>query len=225
MVTNDSYYLLLVRALLTIISIFIVCEIKKKTKKGKCQISRYLVLFISIYLSPVTVILQTVHSADVFIDYRYHWYPGTTRGAKRPRLTRHGAVRCRVQMVNRNFNTSVHDVLAARLYVYRSFWRRYYPPSHSLCLIQSKRSTAESKTNAFLNEAYHPLRATSCASFTIASCFDWGGLIFYFVDKYVKILSGKGGTKILISPIDKTTSSRLLPYLSDCISTEQTEKP
>lgn len=106
-----------------------------------------------------------------------------------------------------------------------SFWRRYYPPSHSLCLIQGKRSTAESKTNAFLNEAYHPLRATSCASFTIASCFDWGGLIFYFVDKYVKILSGKGGTKILISPIDKTTSSRLLPYLSDCISTEQTEKP
>lgn len=69
------------------------------------------------------------------------------------------------------------------------------------------------------------MRATSCASFTIASCFDWGGLIFYFVDKYVKILSGKGGTKILISPIDKTTSSRLLPYLCDCISTEQTEKP
>lgn len=125
---------------------------KKKTKKkGKCQISRYLVLFISIYLSPVAVILQTVHSADVFIDYSYHWYHAKTRGAKQPRSTRLGTSRCRILHVNRNFNTSVHDVLAPRLYV--EFLKVLLPPSLSLCLIQGKRSTAESKTNAFLNEA------------------------------------------------------------------------
>lgn len=125
---------------------------KKKTKKkGKWQISRYLVLFISIYLSPVAVILQTVHSADVFIDYSYHWYHAKTRGAKQPRSTRLGTSRCRILHVNRNFNTSVHDVFAPRLYV--EFLKVLLPPSHSLCLIQGKRSTAESKTNAFLNEA------------------------------------------------------------------------
>lgn len=124
---------------------------KKDKKKGKCQISRYLVLFISIYLSPVAVILQTVHSADVFIDYSYHWYHTKTRGAKQPRSTRLDTSRCRILHVNRNFNTSVHDVLAPRLYV--EFLKVLLPPSLSLCLIQGKRSTAESKTNAFLNEA------------------------------------------------------------------------
>lgn len=69
---------------------------KKDEKKGKCQISRYLVLFISIYLSPVAVILQTVHSADVFIDYSYHWYDAKTRGAKQPRSTRLDTSRCRI---------------------------------------------------------------------------------------------------------------------------------
>lgn len=60
-----------------------------------------------------------------------------------PDLVRHAAESC--------INTSVHDVLAPRLYV--EFLKVLLPPSHSLCLIQGKRSTAESKTNAFLNEA------------------------------------------------------------------------
>lgn len=125
---------------------------KKKTKKKESAKYRDTwFLFISIYLSPVAVILQTVHSADVFIDYSYHWYHAKTRGAKQPRSTRLGTARCRILHVNRNFNTSVHDVLAPRLYV--EFLKVLLPPSHSLCLIQGKRSTAESKTNAFLNEA------------------------------------------------------------------------
>lgn len=132
-------------------SLFVRLKKKRRKKKGKCQISRYLVLFISIYLSPVAVILQTVHSANVFIDYSYHWYHAKTRGAKQPRSTRLGTSRCRILHVNRNFNTSVHDVLAPRLYV--EFLKVLLPPSHSLCLIQGKRSTAESKTNTFLNEA------------------------------------------------------------------------
>lgn len=67
-----------------------------------------------------------------------------------PDLIRHAA-ESRILHVNRNFNTSVHDVFAPRLYV--EFLKVLLPPSHSLCLIQGKRSTAESKTNAFLNEA------------------------------------------------------------------------
>lgn len=59
-----------------------------------------------------------------------------------------------------------------------------------------------------------------CVLFMIVFCFDWGGLIFYFVDKYVKILSGKGGIKILISLIDKIIFSWLLFYFCDCIFIE-----
>lgn len=96
---------------------------KKDEKKGKCQISRYLVLFISIYLSPVAVILQTVHSADVFIDYSYHWYHAKTRGAKQPRSTRLDTSRCRIP----NPACTQAYMTFWRPDCTWSFWRCYYP--------------------------------------------------------------------------------------------------